>query len=159
MALEKEMVVGANERGTAMIETLISATLLMGVVIGLIVTGYLAFTKVWMRRASYEAAICLASQENKWTCRRHLMQAIDGVLPSGSLPPRLHLSRSQEEVSVEIAAKLTRFIWLEERRTLRLPLSASSIRLRGRRQAFVHAQAQEKVGVQAAALEWRPEWR
>lgn len=92
-----------DQRGSAMIETLIAAP-----IVALVITVgssllYLSFAKVWLGRGAREGAVCLVSPLSKKVCRRKLQRTLEVALPFGKVEIekfREDLSGSQVEAAL-----------------------------------------------------------
>lgn len=119
-----------NERGSATVEVALSAATLTLLITGVITSAYLGFAHIWIKYASYEAAICLASKESQSKCREKLEDTINGVLLGKPLA-NLQLSKFSKRARVSFEVKLFSNVVAKETRTLNLPLKQKKERDHG----------------------------
>lgn len=93
-----------NERGSTLVEVVLTAPLIGMAVVACAVLLYLAFAKIWMNRAAREAAICLASPSPPSRCRNRLENTLKLGLPIGRIEIReFQNSRFQTRVSLQMS--------------------------------------------------------
>lgn len=111
-----------RDSGSALIESVLAAPVLIMLVSGLLLAAYSGFAKIWIRHLSYEAVICLASRVAESACRERVRDSIEGALPAKFVRPRF--VRSSREAKVKFEVTLLPGLVVREERTLRLPLPA-----------------------------------
>ncbi len=89
--------------GFAMIESLATMAFCSVALAGGLTVTYVAFARMWLKRVSYEASICLSTPEPAYNCEKRLRQGTAEALPVGRIENVL-LSRSRSSVE-------TRFQW------------------------------------------------
>ena len=70
------MNISANQRGQALIETLVAAPMVAVVIAIGFYLMYLAFAQAWMARSSREAAACLVTNVSPARCRTRLERTL-----------------------------------------------------------------------------------
>lgn len=72
-----------NQKGSAVVESMLTVPIVGFLVIGGSAILYLSFAKVWLNRAARESAICLASPSPPNRCRNKLESTLKAGLPFG----------------------------------------------------------------------------
>lgn len=110
-----------SSRGSATVEVALSGALLSLLITGLVSSAYIGFAHIWIKHSSYEAAVCLASQEHQFKCRQKLEQTINGVLLGQPLR-NVQLTRHKKKARVSFEVAVFANVLAREERTLTLPL-------------------------------------
>lgn len=77
-----------GQSGSALVETILSLPLLILIVVGVMLTTYLSLEKIWLERATREAAFCVANTlnsqlDNSAFCKKRLRETLQAALPIG----------------------------------------------------------------------------
>jgi hypothetical protein len=78
-----------SERGSVAIEAIASTGFAALVLSGALALCFFLFARSWLKRAAYEAAVCMASGVSVRQCEWDLNATVDAALPVG----RLNVSR------------------------------------------------------------------
>ncbi len=74
-----------NQRGQALIESLVATIALSIIVMGCLSTLYVCFAKLWLRHHTHEALICMASEREPIHCQNLFIKRMHAALPFGRL--------------------------------------------------------------------------
>ena len=72
-----------NNKGSAAVESLPVASLLILFVTGILAAAYLIFARAWLQYQGEQALYCLSEARPAFTCRRQLEKKLSGALPFG----------------------------------------------------------------------------
>lgn len=110
-----------NSRGQSSVEFAVTLTVLILLVVGLLSGVYVGFVQIWIKHASYEAAICLARGELQTKCREELEARVNETLLGEPLE-NVQLRKLKRSAQVSFEVELIENLKVRERRTLSLPL-------------------------------------
>lgn len=113
--------------GFALVEALVSAFATLAIVGGGITVSSLAFSRLWLQRSAYEAAICVASIASV-DCESEFRLSVQAALPFGELD-KFRIVKSTKQIEVEIIWKLAGEIPIKVERSVSIPLRKSRGRL------------------------------
>jgi len=88
-----------GQAGSVVVESVIAIPILVLLISGVSLLAYVGFAQIWIHLSSYEAAVCLASDEQIHICQSRLMTRIHGALPGAKLSA-LRLSRNKRRAQV-----------------------------------------------------------
>ncbi len=74
-----------NQRGQALVESVVAVVALSIILMGSLSTLYFCFSKLWLRHFTHEALICMASQREPIHCQNQFIKNMHGALPFGRL--------------------------------------------------------------------------
>src|SRR4051812_12475398 len=94
-----------NSKGQTLVETALSLPIFIALVIGLLCGIYAGFVQIWIKHASYEAAICLARGEYEVKCREDLKNRVNGTLP-GEPIENMELRRFKRSAQVSFQVRV-----------------------------------------------------
>jgi len=113
-----------DQRGSAMIETLITAPIVALVISVGSSLLYLSFAKAWLARSAREGAVCLVTPSTQAQCRKKLERTLEVGLPFGDIK----IEKFREDSSgteVETALHFSdRWVKLSGGRAISQPLRA-----------------------------------
>lgn len=119
------MNISANQRGQALIETLVAAPMVAVVIAIGFYLMYLAFAQAWMARSSREAAACLVSNVSQSRCRARLESTLAvGILFGRADIDEFRTGDSGSHVQVSFDAR-TSFLSTDDRSRSRLTAKSS----------------------------------
>jgi hypothetical protein len=117
----------SNQRGTALLEGVVSLPL-FGLLISITLAGsYLAFARMWLHHESYEALICLATTASVESCENRLREKTHAVLKIGDFY-FVNLYRDHLHAELHAQFRCGEKIQFHLRDSLRLPLLAGGLR-------------------------------
>lgn len=115
-------------RGSALVETMLSLPVLMLIIFGVLLTTYLSFEKIWLERATREAAFCMANtlnnQANKAVfCKKRLQQTLQLALPFGHIQS-MTMIELDRHITVKVSLvvgppRVSDYEFIEKTRTLK----------------------------------------
>lgn len=121
-----------NQRGFALVEGLSSILFCIVALTGGLSVTYVSFARVWLKRAAYEASVCLSTPETTFNCEQDLRNSTAKALPIGRIDYLL-CTRGRDQAFTRLRWKLNSSFELriDDRRPIPL-LGPSSIAKRGR---------------------------
>lgn len=75
----------SNQRGQALIESVVATMALSIILMGSLSTLYFCFSKLWLKHFTHEALICMASQREPIHCQNQFIKNMHTALPFGRL--------------------------------------------------------------------------
>jgi hypothetical protein len=97
-----------NNKGSAAVESLPAAALLILFVAGILAAAYLIFARAWLQYQGEQALYCLSEARPVYACRRRLETKLSGALPWGKAGA-LDLSSRDDVWKVRVEWKIRGF--------------------------------------------------
>jgi len=111
----------SNQRGSAVVETSLSMTVVATVIVGGMSILYFSFTRVWLNHSSYEGLICLSTRAAQGECEARFRNDTANAIPIGRVS-ELHMTRSKHQAKIDVRFSYGQQTVLSVHDSLNLPL-------------------------------------